>query len=339
MRLKSVGGPARSRARATNGQTASSGSRWITVATRGLTTLAIAVMIFATALVAAGRLLAVSVDARSDARSVVGMPSQSRGMVLVSLPDSGVAVPLQVAALTDADVLSDTTGAISAAHAAFPPSSGMLADFTSDQLFTGSVHSFTTRFEALELAKAEHLKIPARIQDRPPLHLPRMRPQLASLPPADDLGVQQDLDIPTAKTAVYDITSQVVYMPNGEKLEAHSGLGQHMDNPKYVHLKMRGATPPNTYKLRLRESLFHGVQAIRMLPLRENEMFRRNGILAHSYMLGPNGQSNGCISFKNYPKFLSAYMRGEVDHITVVARLAKPPSFFARRNIKSANAL
>ena len=144
MRLKSVGGPARSRARATNGQTASSGSRWITVATRGLTTLAIAVMIFATALVAAGRLLAVSVDARSDARSVVGMPSQSRGMVLVSLPDSGVAVPLQVAALTDADVLSDTTGAISAAHAAFPPSSGMLADFTSDQLFTGSVHSFTT---------------------------------------------------------------------------------------------------------------------------------------------------------------------------------------------------
>jgi hypothetical protein len=128
-------------------------------------------------------------------------------------------------------------------------------------------------------------------------------------------------------------------MPNGEKLEAHSGLGQHMDNPKYVHLKMRGATPPNTYKLRLRESLFHGVQAIRMIPLRENEMFRRNGILAHSYMLGPNGQSNGCISFKNYPKFLSAFMRGEVDHVTVVARLAKPPSFFARRNIKSANAL
>ncbi|ARQ00265.1 uncharacterized protein DUF2778 [Pseudorhodoplanes sinuspersici] len=305
--------------------------------------MAIAVMIFATALIAAGRLLAVSVDARSDARSVVGMSSQSRGMILVSLPDSGVAVPLQVAALSDDDdVLSDTTAAISAAHAAFPPSSGSLADFTSDQLFTGSIHSFTARFEALELAKAEHIKIPTKIQDRPAIAhvpVPRVRTQLASLPPADDIGIQQDLDIPTAKTAIYDITSQTVYMPNGEKLEAHSGLGQYMDKPKYVHLKMRGATPPNTYKLRLRESLFHGVQAIRMLPLRENEMFRRNGILAHSYMLGPTGQSNGCISFKNYPKFLSAFMRGEVDHITVVARLAKPPSFYARRNIKSANAL
>lgn len=304
--------------------------------------MAIAVIIFATALVAAGRLLAVSVDARSDARTVVGMSSQPRGLMLVSLPESGVAVPLQVAALKDDDdVLSDTTAAISAAHAAFPPSSGALADFTNDQLFTGSVHSFTTRFEALELAKAEHIRIPTKIQDRPAIasQMPRMRPQLASLPPADDIGVEQDLDIPTAKTAIYDITSQVVYMPNGEKLEAHSGLGQYMDKPKFVHLKMRGATPPNTYKLRLRESLFHGVQAIRMLPLRENEMFRRDGILAHSYMLGPNGQSNGCISFKNYPKFLSAFMRGEVDHITVVARLAKPPSFFARRNIKSANAL
>lgn len=347
MRLKSVGGSARSRARATQGQKASSGDRWIRFATRGLTAVAIAIMIFATALIAAGRLLAVSVDARADSRSVVGMPQQSRGLMLVSLPDSGMAVPLQVAALSDDDaVFSDATTAISTAHAAFPPSSGTLADFTNDQLFTGSIHSFTARFDALELAKAEHEKIPTKLQDRPVqdrpaiarLPVPRARPQLASLPPADDIGTQQDFELPTAKTAVYDITAQVVYMPNGEKIEAHSGLGQYMDNPKYVHLKMRGATPPNTYKLRLRESLFHGVQAIRMLPLRESEMFRRDGILAHSYMLGPNGQSNGCISFKDYPKFLAAFMRGDVDHITVVSRLSKPPAFYARRNIRSASA-
>lgn len=340
MRLNSGGGSARSRARATKRQTVSSGDKWIRVATRGLTTVAIAIMLFASALIAAGRLLAVSVDARSDARSVVGMSSQSRGSMLVSLPESGVAVPLQVAALSDDDaVLSDASDAISAAHAAFPPSAGTLADFTNDQLFTGSIHSFTARFEAIELAKAEHARIPTKIQDRPAIaHLPVPRTQLASLPPAGDIGITQDPDVPTAKTAIYDITSQVVYMPNGEKLEAHSGLGQYMDNPKFVHLKMRGATPPNTYKLRLRESLFHGVQAIRMIPLRENDMFRRDGILAHTYMLGPNGQSNGCISFRNYPKFLSAFMRGEVDHITVVARLSKPPSFFARGNIKSASA-
>lgn len=343
MRLKSVGGSARTRVRASHKQTAASGSRWIRVATRALTAMAIAVMIFATALVAAGRLLAVSVDARSDSRSVVGMSSHSRGMILVSLPDSGVAVPLQVAALADDDAaLSDAPTMISAAHAAFPPSAGTLADFTNDQLFTGSIHSFTTRFDALELAKAEYNKIPARIQDRPAiahLPLPRARTQLAALPPAGDIGITIDPDLPTAKTAIYDITAKVVYMPNGEKMEAHSGLGQYMDNPKFVHLKMRGATPPNTYKLRLRESLFHGVQAIRMLPLRENEMFRRDGILAHSYMLGPSGQSNGCISFKDYPKFLAAFMRGDVDHVTVVHRLDRPPSFYARRNTKSASAL
>ena len=148
MRLKSFGGSARTRVRATRQQTAASGDRWIRFATRGLTAIAIAVMIFATTLVAAGRLLAVSVDARTDSRSLVGMSSQSRGLNLVSLPDSGVAVPLQVAALPDDEYLSDASSAITAAHAAFPPASGTLADFTNDQLFTGSIHSFTTRFDA-----------------------------------------------------------------------------------------------------------------------------------------------------------------------------------------------
>ena len=37
-------------------------------------------------------------------------------------------------------------------------------------------------------------------------------------------------------------------------------------------------------------------------------MFGRDGILAHSYMLGPNGQSNGCLSFRDYPKFLRAFL-------------------------------
>jgi hypothetical protein len=68
-------------------------------------------------------------------------------------------------------------------------------------------------------------------------------------------------------------------------------------------------------------------------------MFNRDGILAHSYMLGPNGQSNGCVSFKDYPKFLRAYLRGEIDRIVVVSRLARPPVFAARPNVRSANAL
>jgi hypothetical protein len=54
-------------------------------------------------------------------------------------------------------------------------------------------------------------------------------------------------------------------------------------------------------------------------------MHGRAGILAHTYMLGANGQSNGCVSFKNYPEFLNAYLRGEVTRLVVVERLDNPP--------------
>jgi len=50
-------------------------------------------------------------------------------------------------------------------------------------------------------------------------------------------------------------------------------------------------------------------------------MYGRDGILAHSYMLGPNGQSNGCVSFKDYEKFLTAFLDGKVDKMVVVADL------------------
>ena len=57
-------------------------------------------------------------------------------------------------------------------------------------------------------------------------------------------------------------------------------------------------------------------------------MYGRAGILAHSYMLGPNGQSNGCVSFSNYPEFLNAFLKGEVTRLAVVERLESPPGKF-----------
>jgi hypothetical protein len=54
-------------------------------------------------------------------------------------------------------------------------------------------------------------------------------------------------------------------------------------------------------------------------------MYGRDGILAHTYMLGPNGQSNGCISFADYNAFLNAFQRGEIDKIVVVERLGNRP--------------
>jgi hypothetical protein len=127
------------------------------------------------------------------------------------------------------------------------------------------------------------------------------------------------------RTAIYDISAQVVYLPNGRRLEAHSGFGSYMDDPRSVHIKRKGATPPNTYRLVMREKLFHGVQAIRLIPVGDGNMFGRDGILAHHYLLGPNGQSNGCVSLANYPEFLNSYLNGEIDRLVVVERLANPP--------------
>ena len=83
----------------------------------------------------------------------------------------------------------------------------------------------------------------------------------------------------------------------------------------------RGATPPHLYDLTPRKEIFHGVQALRLNPIGEGDMFGRNGLLAHSYMLGPRGDSNGCVSFKDYDAFLKAYQSGQVKRLAVVARL------------------
>ncbi len=139
------------------------------------------------------------------------------------------------------------------------------------------------------------------------------------IPPPDDDG----------RTAIYDITAQAVYLPSGRRLEAHSGFGGLMDNPRHVHVKMRGATPPNVYNLALRERMFHGVRAIRLNPVDGSRMHGRAGILAHSFLLGANGQSNGCVSFRNYPEFLNAFLKGEVTRLAVVERLESPPGKLA----------
>jgi hypothetical protein len=125
---------------------------------------------------------------------------------------------------------------------------------------------------------------------------------------------------PEAGVAVYDITARTVTLPSGERLEAHSGLRDKMDDPRFVHVRMQGATPPGTYDLTEREALFHGVRAIRLNPVGGSAAIHdRAGILAHSYLLGPNGDSNGCVSFKDYDRFLQAYLRGEIRRLVVVA--------------------
>jgi hypothetical protein len=192
------------------------------------------------------------------------------------------------------------------------------ADATPDAPEAGRATSPGTRTPAVRSAAA---KLPPATAATPvPTPAPGKKIRTTDL--AQDPNLRVDA---TNKTAIYDISAHVVYLPNGRRLEAHSGLGQHMDDIRYVNLKARGPTPPNVYQLTMREELFHGVRAIRLNPVDETRMYGRDGILAHTYMLGPNGQSNGCISFADYNAFLNAFQRGEIDKIVVVERLGNRP--------------
>ena len=152
--------------------------------------------------------------------------------------------------------------------------------------------------------------------------------KLASLGP--DAGVSDGSNLRSLgiddHTAVYDISARAVYMPGGARFEAHSGLGALRDSPDHVSERDVGATPPAIYDLRPRERLFHGVQALRMIPADGQSTLGRDGLLTHGYMLGPDGDSNGCVSIREYDKFLAAFQNGEIKRLLVVTSLSAAPN-------------
>jgi hypothetical protein len=162
---------------------------------------------------------------------------------------------------------------------------------------------------------------------------PQSKPSLLAFASADasitgSLGPTQNPALGGAQplydrsTAVYDISAHMVYLPDGSKLEAHSGLGDKLDDPHSANIRMRGVTPPHLYDLTPREALFHGVPALRLNPVGgEDTIFGRSGLLAHTFMLGPNGDSNGCVSFRDYNAFLNAYRNQGIKRLAVVARV------------------
>ena len=215
-----------------------------------------------------------------------------------------------------------------------------------EKLFGLAPHSGTASGPALGYAAPESSAL-GRSTAAIPLAEPHSTPAVASVAPesspagrsaatssssgrggglASWFGFTRSAPSPTALgydqyTAVYDLSAHTVYLPNGTKLEAHSGLGNRLDDPNHVNERMRGATPPHLYELEPREASFHGVQALRLNPIGGGDIFGRAGLLAHTYMLGPNGDSNGCVSFKDYDAFLRAYQNGEIKKLAVVARL------------------
>jgi hypothetical protein len=58
-----------------------------------------------------------------------------------------------------------------------------------------------------------------------------------------------------------------------------------------------------------------------MTPVDSESALGRTGLLVHSYLLGPGGDSNGCVSIRNYERFLKAYSDGEISRLVVVPNL------------------
>jgi hypothetical protein len=197
----------------------------------------------------------------------------------------------------------------------------------------GSIHDMAQRAKAavMSLASNERQSIVEKLWGKP-------QPQphgasLLSFASADasatgSLGPMQNPALAgntpryDQSTAVYDISAHMVYLPDGTKLEAHSGLGNKLDDPSSANIRMRGVTPPHLYELTPREALFHGVPALRLNPVGgEEAIYGRSGLLAHTFMLGPNGDSNGCVSFRDYNAFLNAYRNQGIKRLAVVARV------------------
>jgi hypothetical protein len=137
--------------------------------------------------------------------------------------------------------------------------------------------------------------------------------------------------------AVYDISGHTMYMPDGSRMEVHSGLGpEYRDkaDPNHVRVRMQGAMPPGVYDLSWRGGDFHGEKrAIRFNP--EGSIYGRGGLLGHPDMMGPDGDSNGCASFKKYDQFADAFAAGQVKKVVAVDSLANHPDPAANVSVNS----
>jgi hypothetical protein len=222
---------------------------------------------------------------------------------------------------------------------AAPPATAVATSNSPDQPISAEERLATLEPPSIQIGVPQQDSSEAALpSESTPLARPQPSPReatspvvLAPLPPSRPLEFAPPASPPTGydqTTAVYDISAHTVYLPDGMRLEAHSGLGDRIDDPRFVDERDHGATPPGVYQLTLRESLFHGVQALRLTPISGGFTFNRVGLLAHPYMLGPNGDSNGCVSFKNYDVFLRAFQSGGVKRLAVVAQWAGRPRQF-----------
>jgi hypothetical protein len=236
--------------------------------------------------------------------------------------------PADAPKLAEAPKRKDTPAPVQLAAIA-PPPAPRSAEMRAAKGSDGTVQDMAQRAKAavMSIVGADRPSIVEKLWGKPQSHGSLLAYASADASVTGSLGQSQNPALGGSapydrSTAVYDISAHMVYLPDGTKLEAHSGLGSMLDDPRHVNVRMHGATPPHLYELTPREALFHGVPALRLNPVGgEDAIFGRSGLLAHTYMLGPNGDSNGCVSFKDYNAFLNAYRNQGIKRLAVVARV------------------
>ena len=91
---------------------------------------------------------------------------------------------------------------------------------------------------------------------------------------------------------------------------------------------MHGATPPHVYDLdRRARRCSTASRRCGCTPVGGAEAipWTHRPVCTHSYLLGPRGDSNGCVSFKDYDAFLQRVSRsGKVKRMVVVASVDEP---------------
>jgi hypothetical protein len=220
--------------------------------------------------------------------------------------------------LPSSDGDSTTAAATSAAATASDPLTSMLQQLAS-QLGGGSQNPLSSVQSMLN-----------NIVNPTPLTNP------GSNDPANAFACTPEGEVkPGNGTAVFDEAAGKVYLPDGTVLNANSGLGSMMNDATYANVKMQGPTPPGTYNLSYRESLFHGVQALRLTPTAGTTTYGRDGFLVHSPLRANSVGSNGCVAIPDYNTFLNAFKAGQVTRLVVVSgkpgsgttSVCKPPEY------------
>src|SRR5262245_11401302 len=253
----------------------------VRVLTGGFAAVTIGFSAVAALLIGVGWLLTVSLEARAELQSVVvdtpwssrlsrtglladGMPSlPALAAGLAPFPADALAEEIAPAyterfasahteRLAPASVVALAFAAIEPQRASDRPSVVRVATTPVSIVSKTSTRAVAKTVAAPDVASTGSIYKTASADAAPAPPAPRIR--LAGLPPVQEIEKKPDAD---RRTAIYDITARTVYLPSGERLEAHSGYGPYMDDPRYVKMKNRGPTPPNVYKLTLRGSLFH----------------------------------------------------------------------------------